>query len=92
MASPNGTNAPGRSFDWHSFFLSLATAGTIACITFLITINTNVIKLQEHDLQQINYMNDNKQDINKMQLSIQEIRERTIRIESQQKLDQLPSK
>jgi hypothetical protein len=92
MASANGSSQETKRIDWHSFLLSIASGGIIACAGFLFKINNDVTKLQEHDLQQTNYMNDNKLYINQIQLDMRDVRERTIRIEAQQKLDQSLSK
>lgn len=94
MASANGGHQQElKRFDWHSFALSIASAGVIACTAFIFKMNESLVKMQERDFERARVMDDNKQTMNQMQLDLRDIRDRTIRIEAQQqKQDQSPSK
>jgi hypothetical protein len=83
--NPIETKQSRKPFDYPSFMLSIATAGTIACFGFLWNLNVTVTKLEEHDTQKTNDYNDLKQTTNKMQLDIQWLREQAIRSEHNEK-------
>jgi hypothetical protein len=86
MASANGGHqSETKRFDWHSFALSVASAGVIGCTVFIFKMNERVVKMEEHDLEHSRGMDKIEQTMNQMQLDLRDIRDRTIRIEAQQK-------
>jgi len=68
-----------------TFLLSIVTAGAIGCFAFLWKINSTMAILQEHDTENIRIREEWGIKTNNIQLDIRDIRERVIRIESQQK-------
>lgn len=62
--------------------LSVATAGVIGCFAFLWNLNSSVSRLQDHDTDNIKAREEWATKTNAIQLNIQDIRERLIRIET----------
>lgn len=73
--------------NYHNFILSLLSALIIGCGGFLWNINAKLARIEERDYDKTNTINDLQLKINSLQLSLFDIRERTIRIEAKQDIN-----
>lgn len=65
--------------------LTIATTALIGNFTFLWKLNALITRLEDHDIQKTNSINDINGKLNTVQLNIQDIKEKVIRIESKTK-------
>lgn len=70
IASSNSS----KGFDWHAWLLALAVASSTAGFGFVISMTRSVAVLQEQRIQEKEWKDDMKQDINEIKLDIREIR------------------
>lgn len=86
MASANGQSIRKSWVEkFQGAILTIATTALIGNFTFLWKLNALVTRLEDHDVQKTNDINNINGKINTMQLNMQDIRESVIRIEAKQK-------
>jgi len=68
-----------------NILLSIVTASVLGCFAFLWNLNSVATILKDHDLEKQNMINDLNLKMNNLQLNVQEVKERVIRIEAQNK-------
>ena len=85
MASANGQRIKkGWSEKLQGALLTIATTAIIGNFTFLWKLNAWMTRLEDHDIQKTNAINDLNIKMNNTQLDVQDIKIWTIKMESKQ--------
>lgn len=77
----NGAISPRRPFDWHAILLALAVSGTTGSFVFAWNTNSDIAVMKDQRIRDQKDISDMRQDLNKMSLSMQDLREMAIRNE-----------